>query len=282
MAGLLSGLAGLGLGNLVDMDIYEEDKKEAAENAVVEAPKVEEKDLVYDKTFECPVCGANFVAKIMKTGKAKSLGVDQDLRIKYEGIDSMKYDVVLCTHCGYTALGRYFPNITNPQAKLVKENISSKVKLHAYNNDIYTYDEAMERYQLCLANTVVKRGRSSEKAYVCLKSAWLLRGYQESLTEEGGDNEAKIKELKTMEDNYLQNAYTGFLEARQSESFPMCGMDEKTIDYLIAVLAVRFKKFDVASKLVASILTSPSANARTKDKARELKEQILEELKKNK
>lgn len=282
MAGLLSGLAGLGLGNLENLEIYEQDKKEAAENAVVEAPKVEEKDLVYDKTFECPVCGESFPAKIMKTGKAKSLGMDQDLRVKYEGIDSIKYDVVLCTHCGYTALSRYFPNITNPQAKLVKENISSKVKLHTYTGEIYSYEEAMERYQLCLANTVVKRGRSSEKAYVCLKSAWLLRGYQESLAVDEKDNSGKIAELKAMEDNYLQNAYTGFLEARQSESFPMCGMDEKTIDYLIAVLAVRFKKYDVASKLVAAILTSPSANARTKDKARELKEQILEELKKNK
>ncbi len=282
MAGLLSGLAGLGLGNLANMDIYEEDKKEAAEKAVVETSKVEEKDLIYDKTFECPVCGGSFVAKIMKTGKAKSLGMDQDLRVKYEGIDSMKYDVELCTNCGYAALSRYFANITNPQAKLVKENISSKVKLHTFPNEIYTYEEAIERYQLCLANTVVKRGRSSEKAYVCLKSAWLLRGYQESLVEEGGDNQAKLAELKAMEENYLQNAYTGFLEARQSESFPMCGMDEKTIDYLIAVLAVRFKKYDVASKLVASILTSPSANARTKDKARELKEQILEELKRNK
>ena len=76
------------------------------------------------------------------------------------------------------------------------------------------------------------------------------------------------------------NAYKGFVEARQSEGFPMCGMDEITIDYLIAVLAVRFKKFDVASRMIASILASPSANARMKDKARDLKEEVLLQLKK--
>ena len=59
----------------------------------------------------------------------------------------------------------------------------------------------------------------------------------------------------------------------------MCGMDEITVEFLIAVLATRFQKYDVASRMVATILTSPSANARTKDKARELKDQILEELK---
>ena len=70
------------------------------------------------------------------------------------------------------------------------------------------------------------------------------------------------------------------MEARQSESFPMCGMDAITLDYLLAVLATRFKKFDIASRMVASILASPSANARMKEKTRELKEEILQQLKK--
>ena len=61
----------------------------------------------------------------------------------------------------------------------------------------------------------------------------------------------------------------------------MCGMDEITVDYLLAVLSFRFKKYDLASRLVAGILTSPSANARMKDKTRDLKDLILAELKKN-
>ena len=71
-----------------------------------------------------------------------------------------------------------------------------------------------------------------------------------------------LEELKTQEEEYLQNAYDGFTEARQSESFPICGMDESTIDYLLAVLALHLKRYEVASKLVAGILTS-SANVRT-------------------
>ena len=60
----------------------------------------------------------------------------------------------------------------------------------------------------------------------------------------------------------------------------MCGMDEVTIDYLIAALAARGKKYDVAGKLVASLLTNSAASARIKERARELKEQILEDMKK--
>ena len=59
----------------------------------------------------------------------------------------------------------------------------------------------------------------------------------------------------------------------------MCGMDEPTVDYVIAVTATKFEQFDVASKLVSSIITSVSANPRMKDKARDLKDQIVKQVK---
>ena len=158
MSDKLFGLAGLGLDDLENMDIYGQDKKE--EKAAAEAQKIEEKDLIFDKTFTCPVCGEDFPAKIMKTGKARLLSTDQDLRAKY----------------GYAALNRYFNSLNKVYIKQIKENISSKVQLHTYDDDIYSYEEAIERYKLCLANAVVKRAHASEKAYICLKSGWLSPG----------------------------------------------------------------------------------------------------------
>ncbi|MBE5873300.1 MAG: DUF2225 domain-containing protein [Lachnospiraceae bacterium] len=277
MAGLLSGLAGLGLDNLENMNIFEETSK-AEESAEVKVVTVEEKDFIYDKTMECPVCGQHFSTKIMKTGKNKLIGTDQDLRPRYEGIDAVKYDVMLCTKCGYAALSRFFSSITSGQGKMIRENISKKVHLSAYDGETYSYDEAIERYKLALANAVVKHGKASEKAYICLKSAWLMRGYAEHQVEQG--KKELLKELKVAEEEYLLNAFNGFGEARKTESFPMCGMDESTIDYLLAVLALHLKKYDVAGKLITGILAS-SANSRTKEKARELKEQLIVELKKN-
>ena len=289
MADKLFGLSGLGLNDLETMDIYGQEKKEEQQAAAPEPPKVnkinkkiEEKDMIFDKTFTCPVCGESFTSKVMKTGKARLLGTDQDLRARYDGIDAVKYDVILCPHCGYAGLSRYFSNLSRVYVKMIKENISDKVQLHTYDDDIYSYEEAIERYKLCLANAVVKRAHASEKAYICLKSGWLMRGYQEYLEESGDTDMARLREVKAMEEAYLKNAYTGFTEALQTETFPMCGMDEMTVDFLIAVLAFRFQKYDVASRMIGSILTSVSASSRTKDKARELKEQILEELKNQK
>ncbi|MCM1063882.1 MAG: DUF2225 domain-containing protein [Eubacterium sp.] len=279
---LLSGLGGLGLNGLEDMDIYGEAEKAEAKKKAQEPAKVEEKDMIYEKTFKCPCCDADVPTKIMKTGKAKLIGTDQDLRPRYEGIDTIKYDVILCPTCGYTALTRFFPNLTGPQAKLIKEKISVNVKIPKYTNDTYSYEEAVDRYQLALANAVVKRGRASEKAYICLKSAWLMRGYRESVTDTEKGTPELVAELKAREEEYIQNAYNGFAEARQNEGFPMCGMDEITIDYLLGVLAAHLKKYDVASRMVSSILTSSAANTRMKDKARDLKEQIMLQIKNNK
>lgn len=280
MAGILSGLEKLGLGNLKDASLYEDTKKNAKEAAgTAAAPVVQEQDFIFEKSYTCPVCDKEFKAKTVKIGRAKLKGTDMDLRPKYEQIDLLKYDVIACPKCGYAALSRYFKYMTSGQAKLIKQNISPNYKGSEPKGDIITYEEAVERYQLTLANAIVKQARASEKAYICLKSAWLLRGYAESLDEAAEDYKTKKAELEDEENEFLQNALEGFLAARQSEAFPMCGMDEQTVDYLISVMAVRFEQYDVASKLIASIIGSNAASPRMKDKARDLKEILLQKIK---
>lgn len=274
MAGLLDGLASLGLGNLESADIFAEEKKNVSrpEQKVAVVKTVEETDLIYDKEYVCPVCNKAFIAKIMKNGKAKLVGTDPDLRPKYEAIDSGKYDVLMCGRCGYAALARYFPTVLPAQAKLIKENISSKIKLTKYDDPTYGYPQALERYKIALANAVVKRAKVSEKSYICLKTAWLLRGQREEL-EAKGVTGAEIESLANQEEEYLKNAYSGFVEARAKESFPIAGMDTTTLDYMLAQLAFKFGDYDSSLKLVAGIITSP-CNERIKNKARDLKEQI--------
>jgi hypothetical protein len=281
MSNLLSGLAELGLGNLEDVNIFEKPKKKEKEKPVAEIieHEPEEKDFIFDKTITCPVCNSSFTAKTMKANKCRAVGMDWDLKPIYAELDAVKYEVYLCPECGYAALPQFFPRVTDTQARLIRENIGGKVQLNVKNSDIYTYPEAYSRYKLALASAVVKRSKSSEKAFICLKTAWVIRGYLESLKREPG-MESKIEELSMEEDEYLQNAYEGFSEARQTENFPMCGMDQLTVDYLLAALATRFERYDIASRLIATILTSRTASERVKEKARVLKDEMLAKLRK--
>lgn len=280
MAGLLSGLEQFGLTNLENMNLYEEAKKaETGADGKPAAPVVQEQDFLFDKSYTCPICDREFKARTVKIGKAKLGGSDLDLRPRYEQIDLLKYDVIMCPSCGYAALSRFFKFLTSPQAKNIQKTISSTFKPQKETKEIYTYDEALERYKLTLANAIVKQAKASEKAYICLKTAWLLRGKAEHLDKNLPDYEAQKKQCEEEENEFLRNALEGFLAARQTENFPMCGMDEPTVDYLIAVTAMRFEQYDVSSRLITGILTSATANPRMKDKARDVKEMLMKKIK---
>jgi hypothetical protein len=283
MAGLLDGLEGLGLGKLENLDIFEEEKKEAVtrEAAKIVAPKtISEEEIIYDKEFECPICNRKFMSKVMKTGKTKMIAQDDDMRPKYEGIDANKYDVVLCPRCGYAAIARYFGPLLPAQTKLIKENICASIKLNKYDDPTYGYDQAFERIKIALACAVVKKSKISEKAFICLKTAWLLRGKKEMLEAEGHLPQDVKETLENQEKEYLKNAYTGFLEARGKENPPIAGMDTNTLDYLLAQLAYKTGDYDTASRLVAGLL-STRGNERLKNKVLDLKELVKAAKEKN-
>lgn len=278
MAGLLSGLSEIGLGGLENMEVYEQPEDKEAEKQAEEKPEVKEETFLFDKSYECPVCYQGFKAKTVRSGKLRSLGTDRDLRPLYDQMEPLKYDVVICPHCGYAALTRFFGGLTAGQIKAIKENISANFHPVKEEKETYTYEEALYRYKLCLANTIVKHGKVSEKAYICLKAGWLLRSMGENLDPTVEDYNKKIQEIKEQEKDFLKNALDGLITARQTESYPICGMDEVTLEYLIAVLAMEFEKYDISSRLIYNILNTPTVNNRIKDKAREVKDELLQQM----
>lgn len=278
MANLFSGLESLGLGKLSKLNVYDESDKSSKKNENKEqVQQLHEADFLFEKTYTCPVCDQEFKSKTVKAGKVKLVSADTDLRPKYQLIDSLKYDVVACPHCGYAALNRFFNYMTSMQARLIKESISSSFKGLAPEGDVISYDEAITRHKLALVNTIVKKAKLSERAYTCLKTAWLLRGKAESLPEDTKDLPKVVEALNKEEMEFLTNAYEGFVEAFSKELFPMCGMDENTTTYLVADLARRIGRYDEATRLISKVLTARDANERIKTKAREIKDLISDD-----
>lgn len=126
------------------------------------------------------------------------------------------------------------------------------------------------------------KAKTSEKAYNCLIISWLMRGKIETLDPSNSEEKEKIESLRKEEETFYEQAYDGFIKAISTEMFPICGMDSSTMDYLLAVMSMHFKKYDIASKSLANVITSPSASRKIKDKALELKEEIIKELKQKK
>lgn len=278
--GIFSGFEKLGLGNIEGEALFEDPRKKEVVVKKEEPKKklqlVNEEDYLFDKKYKCPVCDSDFEARTVRTGKVKIKNVDIDLRPDYEELDQNKYDVIACPACGYAALGRYFPNLTKYQIDDIRVKICMNYKHEPCKAPVYTYDYAKRLYQLCLANAVVKKAKNSEKAYICLKSAWVIRGETQRLDPNDDNYETRKAENDAQEKELLLNALNGFAMARQTEEFPIAGMDSTTLDYLMAALAVETGQRDMASKMIGEILTSRVANSRIKDKARVLKEMLME------
>ena len=281
MANLFSGMEEFGLGKLSNqLDVYEVKEENPKKDGQEEVHIVREAELLFHKTMICPVCDGQFKAKTIRTGKVKLLSADTDLRPKYSQVDSLKYDAIVCPKCGYSALRRFFDSVTSVQAKLIKEKISMNFKGIHQEMEFYTYDDAIVRHKLALVNSIVKSAKLSERAYICLKTAWLFRGKRESLPTDTPDYEKEIQSLQHEEDEFISKAYVGFKDAFMKETFPMCGMDEVTCTYLVADLARRCGEYDEASRWISDVITNRVATDRIKEKARDIKELIMEEKKK--
>lgn len=283
---LFEGLEQFGLKAQEMNNLFEDEKKivKSADGNKETSEEIPTEDsFLLEKGIRCAVCDKGFKTKMIKNGRIKRLEPDADLRPRFQYIDTLKYDVSSCPNCGYTAMNRYFDHISSAQIKLVKEQICANFTPTGKEEPaVYDYDTAIGRYKLALYTTMVKKGKTSEKAYTCLKIAWLYRGKAETLDAKEPANAAAIKECKTQEEMFYAQAYEGFMKAVSSEMFPMCGMDQNTVDYILAYMSTHFKRYDVASKCIANILQSPSAQNKTKERARDLKEKIIAEIKKGK
>lgn len=282
---LLAGLEKFGLSGGDELDITKEESKNQKKNvktaSSTEKP-AEEKDFLLDKIIECPVCDSKFHTLVVKTGKAKRLEPDNDLRPNFKGIDTVKYDVSTCPYCGYAALNKNFVHISMTQIKWIKEAMKDFKPVKDFAAETYSYDRAVDRYKLALVNAMAKRGKMSEKAYICLKIAWLRRSEYKEI--KADTDELKQKKAMILEEynGFYKQAYEGFQKAISTETAPYEGMDDSTIQFMLANMALYFKDYSAASKMVANLLTAPATPPRVKDKCVDLKETILAEIKKNK
>ncbi len=276
---LLSGMEKFGFSMDGDLDILAEDKpkKEAAVQKKAAAPVVkQEKDFILDKKVRCPVCDKEFPIKAVLATKLKRMEPDFDLRPNYQYVDKCKYDFISCPNCGYSSLDTTFSKIDTARVKLIRSEFCPSFKPQKETlPETYSYEYSIEKFKLALICSMKKRAKMSEKAYVCLKIAWLRRAQLKEI-EAAKDADPKILELVKKEyDGFYSQAYEGFMKAISTETPPYCGMASEAVEYMLANMSVYYKKYDAAMKLIARLIQSPSTSRKLKDKCVELKDDIV-------
>ena len=214
----------------------------------------EQLEVLYDKTYQCPVCDSSFTSKAIRSGKNKLVSTDSDLYSRFSIINPILYDVIVC-NCGYAALGNEFEKLRPTQTDWIRNEITSiyhKVDYPVILNE----KNAINRYKLAFLNSKVKKARLGERAYLCLKIGWLYRDL--------GDNEN--------ERLFLEHARKGFLKAFTTERFPIFELDELTTMYLVAELSRKAGDFETATRWASEVITKNDASDRLKNLARKVRE----------
>lgn len=220
-------------------------------------------DILYDKSYTCPVCGNQFKSKAIRSGKNRLLTVELDLKANYERVNPLLYECVVCEKCGYAAIGRNFNQVSTRQIQWIKEQICSRYTPYHYSS-LLSEEEAVMRYKLALLNAFVKKAKDGEKGYICLKLAWLYRDMKET-----------SKEM-----TFMEQALIGLENAYNSEHFPIFELGELTTAYIIANLYRNMGKYDQAMRWIGYVIMDASVSLRLKTKALHLKGIIVEERKK--
>ena len=126
--GLFSDMDKMGLSDFKDSDILKQEETVKRNNKEVKPAvkrELTEKDYLLLRDYECPVCEWKFKALSVKAGKVRQTGHDIDMRIHYEGIDPVKYEVISCPCCGYSAIASQFNKLISIQKDLIKQQIST-------------------------------------------------------------------------------------------------------------------------------------------------------------
>lgn len=260
MDGVFEGLERMGFECLEEVNLFEALKTEQPTNTKKITKDVNIEDILYDKYYTCPICQNKFKAKAIRTGKNRLVSTDLDLKANYEIVNPSIYQTIVCESCGYAALNRNFNVITKSQIKCIKEQICAKYKLYHYPVILGT-EEGILRLKLALLNSYARKSTDGEKAYICLKIAWLYRDLQDELNE-------------TM---FLKYALKGFENAYYTERFPIFELGEITTAYIIASLYRRIGKESKALQWVSFVIMSNNIPLRLKTKALHLRSIIKEE-----
>lgn len=241
-----------------------------------------EKTLLLDRTYTCPVCDQNIKVKSVKTNVAKFVGTGPDLRPSHSNINVTKYEVASCNYCGYTALIKDFSNTTQTQRKLLREKIQANYKSHEeIPCDAYSVETAISRMKMALLCTVSKMGKESEIGNICLKISWLYQDLVDELPENDPGYEEKKTAYLAEAHNQAMNAYEHLSKARMEEDYPIAGMNESTLDYLLSYLAYQKGEYSTAMQYLSGVVTTRGISSRLKDKCLELKELVSAKLHEN-
>ncbi len=225
-------------------------------------PKEGVRAVAVDYTFvvekPCPVC-----MKETRVTKTRSRLVvekrDEDLCVHYKDFNPYYYKIWVCEHCGFAGDEKAFTtNMPNKHREILWNFLQEK-DLDIEFEEKRTFADAVASYELALIFLDMIGAPSSKKAIYNLNLAWVFR----SVGEEYAD----------MEREFMLKAAEHYNESLSKERYPIDGLTDTAVVYLIGAIYYRLKDFEKCTQYLSRIIGDQkvrTSEPKVYDKARDL------------
>ncbi|EOC99907.1 DUF2225 domain-containing protein [Caldisalinibacter kiritimatiensis] len=194
---------------------------------------------LYDKKVECPICGNEFTTKKVLSSKLRVEKRDTDFMTYYKTENPIKYDVFVCSECGYSAMEKNFNKIRPEWKEIIKDKITTRWKKRDYSG-VRSTEQAIECYKLALYCGELLGLSSYHIANICLRLTWLYRILE---------SEEETKFMRFSLEKYKDFYYNG--------TFTQDTSNDATIAYLIGELHRRLGEYQEAITWFSNAISSP-------------------------
>jgi uncharacterized protein len=218
-------------------------------------------DALYEAERTCKVCENKFnVTKVRS--RLITEKQDSDFCMHYRDVNPYYYSVWVCPNCGYAAQEAEFGEISSTAVELVKKFLAGR-EVSVDFSGIRTREQAIATYKLAIFFAGLTKLKNSKLAGLYLRLGWLYR--------EG--EQAEEEQLALAKAAELYDA------AMAKERFPIDGMSELNLLYLVGELLRRTGKAEQSLLYFNKVVSNPQAKfeKRLMDMARDAWHEAREE-----
>lgn len=214
---------------------------------------------------KCPVCGET--TRVVKV-KSKLLAerTDEDFCVHYKDFNPYFYKIWFCEHCGFAADEKTFlGSIPLTHKRKIQEFLNSR-KLGLKFVEERQVPDAVASFKLAIFYAELTGQSLAKRAGLYLELGWIYRASEE----------------KEREGEMLERAISLYDRSLMTERYPINGLSDNTVIYLIGAIYYRLHDFEKSTQYLSRII----GDQRIRDedivlykRARDLWQRVREEKK---
>ncbi len=186
---------------------------------------------------KCPVCGET--TRVVKV-KSKLLAerTDEDFCVHYKDFNPYFYKIWFCEHCGFAADEKTFlGSIPLTHKRKIQEFLNSR-KLGLKFVEERQVPDAVASFKLAIFYAELTGQSLSKRAGLYLELGWIYRASEE----------------KEREDEMLERAISLYDRSLMTERYPINGLSDNTVIYLIGAIYYRLHDFEKSTQYLSRII----------------------------